>query len=224
MTIGRERLERQYDDGKYTVIFDDGRLYALRHGEPWRDLTGDKLVLAMLQEALAPAPALSDEPDPDPNDWDAVLSTGEPAPAPPGEREALQRIASRGCARHIGAGLTCKDALGQWEDFCNGCIAARALAEGRAGAPAGELVSLIEAAQAYADMDAFRDRRTFELIANKLREAAALPSREARYRDALKELIPLVPVRTPEDPRYDQPSVREIREKVTRARRLLEEE
>lgn len=38
-------------DGKYTVIqYDDGRLCALRYGEPWRDLTGDKLVLALAQE------------------------------------------------------------------------------------------------------------------------------------------------------------------------------
>ena len=35
-------------DGKYVIIQeDDGRQYALRHGEPWRDLTGDKMVGAM---------------------------------------------------------------------------------------------------------------------------------------------------------------------------------
>lgn len=39
-------------DGKYTIVFDEktGRLEALRYGEPWRDLVGDGLVLAMLQE------------------------------------------------------------------------------------------------------------------------------------------------------------------------------
>lgn len=31
-------------DGKYTVINDNGRLSALRHGEPWQDLTGNNLV------------------------------------------------------------------------------------------------------------------------------------------------------------------------------------
>lgn len=37
-------------DGKYTVVFDkQGRLYALRNGETWRDMTGDGMVLAMLQ-------------------------------------------------------------------------------------------------------------------------------------------------------------------------------
>ncbi len=27
-------------DGKYTVVIDGGKLTALRHGEPWRDLWG----------------------------------------------------------------------------------------------------------------------------------------------------------------------------------------
>ena len=39
--------------GKYTVINDNGKLTALRHGEPWgRDLVGDNLVYWMLQDAL----------------------------------------------------------------------------------------------------------------------------------------------------------------------------
>ncbi|MCK5610392.1 hypothetical protein KAR91_51440 [Candidatus Pacearchaeota archaeon] len=38
-------------DGKYTVILPtDGGLKALRHGEEWRDLCGDGLVLALAQE------------------------------------------------------------------------------------------------------------------------------------------------------------------------------
>jgi ubiquinone biosynthesis protein UbiJ len=38
-------------DGKYTVIQDErGRLRALRHGEEWRDCTGDELILALAQE------------------------------------------------------------------------------------------------------------------------------------------------------------------------------
>lgn len=41
-------------DGKYTVVFDDTpdnvKFYALRYGEPWRDLIGDGLILAMLHE------------------------------------------------------------------------------------------------------------------------------------------------------------------------------
>lgn len=37
-------------DGKYTVIFDEGRLSALRYGEPWRDLTGDNLIYWMMVE------------------------------------------------------------------------------------------------------------------------------------------------------------------------------
>lgn len=38
------------EDGKYTVLHENGaNLRALRHGEPWRDLVGDSLVLAMAQ-------------------------------------------------------------------------------------------------------------------------------------------------------------------------------
>jgi len=46
-----EKLELA--DGKYTVILHDNySLEALRHGEPWRDLTGDNLVYFMMQKIL----------------------------------------------------------------------------------------------------------------------------------------------------------------------------
>lgn len=42
-----------FNDGKYTVISDNGRLTALRNGEPWnRDITGDNLIYWMLVEAI----------------------------------------------------------------------------------------------------------------------------------------------------------------------------
>lgn len=47
-------METEYDitvyDGKYTVIFKDGHLRALRYGKEWRDCTGDGLILALIQE------------------------------------------------------------------------------------------------------------------------------------------------------------------------------
>lgn len=43
-------MKHNFEDGKYTVEFDRGTLKALRNGEPWRDLTGDKLVYVMLAE------------------------------------------------------------------------------------------------------------------------------------------------------------------------------
>ena len=44
-------LEITVGDGKYTVVqTTDGRLAARHNGEPWRDLTGDKLVLHLAQE------------------------------------------------------------------------------------------------------------------------------------------------------------------------------
>ncbi len=41
-------LNIELQDGKYTVQCDEtGKLWALRNGKPWRDLTGDKLILAL---------------------------------------------------------------------------------------------------------------------------------------------------------------------------------
>ena len=41
-------------DGKYSVIYDfeTGRSEALRYGEKWRDLRGDKMVLAMFDRIV----------------------------------------------------------------------------------------------------------------------------------------------------------------------------
>ena len=49
--MSEERME--FGGGKYTVINDNGRLSALRNGEPWgRDLVGDNLIYWMLVDAL----------------------------------------------------------------------------------------------------------------------------------------------------------------------------
>lgn len=41
-------MKLEFDNGKYTYIHDgSGRQYALRYGEMWRELTGDKLVYWM---------------------------------------------------------------------------------------------------------------------------------------------------------------------------------
>jgi hypothetical protein len=56
-----ERIEKDYPtridlcDGKYTVIFDlnSGQAEALRYGEKWRSLSGDKMVLAMFDTIVA---------------------------------------------------------------------------------------------------------------------------------------------------------------------------
>ena len=37
-------------DGKYTYCLEDGKQFALRYGEEWRDLTGDGFVLSMAQK------------------------------------------------------------------------------------------------------------------------------------------------------------------------------
>lgn len=42
------------EDGKYTIILENHpySFVALRYGEQWRDLTGDKLILALVQKVL----------------------------------------------------------------------------------------------------------------------------------------------------------------------------
>lgn len=41
----------ELEGGKYTYVsHDDGRQYALRHGEHWRDFIGDKFVYCMASE------------------------------------------------------------------------------------------------------------------------------------------------------------------------------
>ena len=40
-----------FEDGKYSLVrHDDGRMEALRYGETWRDLVGDKFINAMANE------------------------------------------------------------------------------------------------------------------------------------------------------------------------------
>lgn len=41
-------------DNKYTVIQDkNGKLYALRYGEQWRECVGDNLILRLAQEVVS---------------------------------------------------------------------------------------------------------------------------------------------------------------------------
>lgn len=48
-------------DGKYTIQCDgDGGMRALRYGQPWRDLTGDGMVLALVQEIQSLREQLAD--------------------------------------------------------------------------------------------------------------------------------------------------------------------
>ncbi len=61
-------MRHEIGDGKYTVIYDTDQLpcfTALRHGEPWRDLTGDNLVLLMLFEIDQLSAELAEKSKPD---------------------------------------------------------------------------------------------------------------------------------------------------------------
>lgn len=49
--MAEQRLNVSVDNGKYTVIMEaDGRLHALRYGEPWQDLCGNNLVYFLAAE------------------------------------------------------------------------------------------------------------------------------------------------------------------------------
>lgn len=50
--IFAEKNMKETFDNKYTVMFDEktGELKALRYKEEWQDLSGNGLILAMLQE------------------------------------------------------------------------------------------------------------------------------------------------------------------------------
>lgn len=50
-TQGIERID--VADGKYTVVIDNGKLFALRYGQPWQDLTGNNLVYWLATELQA---------------------------------------------------------------------------------------------------------------------------------------------------------------------------
>ena len=46
-----DRLRVKVEDGKYEVVQEEGgKCYALRYGEEWQDLTGNKFVLGMAYE------------------------------------------------------------------------------------------------------------------------------------------------------------------------------
>lgn len=46
--MSNERLRVECGEGKYTLIQEaDGRLHALRYGDPWRECVGDGLILAL---------------------------------------------------------------------------------------------------------------------------------------------------------------------------------
>lgn len=49
--MAEQRLNVSVDNGKYTVIMEsDGRLIALRHGDLWQDLCGNKLIYSLAAE------------------------------------------------------------------------------------------------------------------------------------------------------------------------------
>lgn len=47
------------EGGKYTVVINGGDMHALRYGERWKDLTGDKFVYCLATELLAARNALA---------------------------------------------------------------------------------------------------------------------------------------------------------------------
>jgi len=64
-------------DGKYRIDrFKNGQMIAFRHGDCWRDLTGDNLILALLQKIEEHDAQLTQAAQPDKR-WPFVESPGE---------------------------------------------------------------------------------------------------------------------------------------------------
>ena len=42
------KFELPLEEGKYKVLYDEGNIIILRHGEPWRNETGDGFLHALL--------------------------------------------------------------------------------------------------------------------------------------------------------------------------------
>ena len=58
------------ENDKYTInITKEGRIEVLRYGEPWRDCTGDKLILALVHEIDSLRTKLFDMEDGQYNGW-----------------------------------------------------------------------------------------------------------------------------------------------------------
>lgn len=66
------KQEISLEDGKYVLTLEDHKLTATRHGEPWQDFTGNKMMYLLVSRLLAAeevkAPAL---------EWDAALRVSE---------------------------------------------------------------------------------------------------------------------------------------------------
>lgn len=45
-------FELPLEEGKYTVLYDNGKIEILRHGEPWRNETGDGFLNALLMSHI----------------------------------------------------------------------------------------------------------------------------------------------------------------------------
>ena len=45
-------FELPLEEGKYTVLYDNGKIEVLRHGEPWRNETGDGFLNALLMSHI----------------------------------------------------------------------------------------------------------------------------------------------------------------------------
>ncbi len=46
------KFELPLEDGKYKVLYEEGNIEILRHGEPWRNETGDGFLHALLMSRI----------------------------------------------------------------------------------------------------------------------------------------------------------------------------
>lgn len=99
------RIELQLENGKYTYVFDNGKQYALRHGEHWRDLLGDKFVYCLAHELSEARSEL-----------EALKARSKPSKELPEDVQAALRHALDVMSKH-GDGFTSVGATTVIEDF-----------------------------------------------------------------------------------------------------------
>lgn len=99
-------LDVSVEGGKYRVIMAaGGRFHALRHGQEWRDLTGDKLIFALAHElaerrASTPAPQSSNSATGEDFVKSCEAQGAKLVPAPPAEGPTSKELAPTHYHRH----------------------------------------------------------------------------------------------------------------------------
>lgn len=99
-----------FEDSKYVITNDNGITHCLRYGETWRDLTGDKLIGAMLNEIERLQEALAE-----PSAWIAVGNR-----LPTDKAEYIHNVLV--CNRYGNRAIATYDGYAKYFDLCGAAL------------------------------------------------------------------------------------------------------